>query len=312
MMFSLLFELMPSAFPALVDQKPVGLSSPVLITGDSDSTTSTQMATYLDYLAGAPAGVTVLVREDWAQRLAGESPLDNAPSVGVHPFGEQGRTYRESFAEICQQIKIARGSPATAVRGHHFQYAGRTSVLDCCRANAVAFDLNCVAANGQLWGGSASGVGFPMRYPPLAGRYEKLPLHLPTVVEDDVFLFSHDYCYRPTRESPAGATDAVISILDSWVLENHCPACLNLHPEHVEPSNSHVLAAVIQWCRQNSIWAPSLDEYSDFVRRRETAIISVLSNGSAQLQGADDLSLTTPSCVHLRSALANSNGENKQ
>jgi len=108
--------------------------------------------------------------------------------------------------------------------------------------------MNSVLANGNTWIGTGNGTGIPIPFPPINQIYSLRPLSLTTVIEDDVFLFNHDYCYKP----------------------------YNMHPQN----KKDILRLIIEWITRNEVWNPSLLEYYTWIEERSGILINVNNDGS--------------------------------
>jgi len=200
---------------------------------------------------------------------------------GLHPYSASANPdeYIRNYASLSRDFATLVGGTISGVRNHRFQRIGRTLHVEMEKESRVIFDLNCVAASGHTWLGTGSGVGFPIAYPPGDGYFLAQPLHLPTILEDDVLLFDHDYCYRSFDTGDNATITQAVDYLRMWILDKRKPAVLNLHPEHVTPATRMLLDAILAWITSNNIWAPSLAEFGKWLKLRSDTRIDVISDG---------------------------------
>ena len=288
MIRALLFDICSGAFPVEVDYYPDGKTAPLLITGDTDDATAGQLETYFQKLESHGARGTVIIK---AFRAYSEEALLSARieghAFGIHPYGRTAtvKAYQRSFRELLGQYRQLFQDAPCAIRNHRFQWVGRTGCLGPAIRGGVYFDMNCVAANGQNWLGSGSGVAFPIPFPPIGGRFSPHPLHLPTIIEDDVLLHDLEYCYRPFENGDSFSVDAAISFLDDWVLKERWPAAVNFHPEHTTLTIRQLIDSVLSWAERKGVWMPSLIEFGGWLKSRDECEIQVIegSTGSQVL-----------------------------
>jgi hypothetical protein len=213
------------------------------------------------------------------------SAVERGHSIGLHPYSVDGSEegFDVNFRSLARKHADFIGGPISAVRNHRFQRTTRLQTALLEREWNIGFDFNCVAVFDRCWLGSASSVALPTPLLPQLPAFPRLPLHLPTVVEDDVFLFSHDYCYRAYADGDSGPSDTVARFLDKWILQLSYPAVVNYHPEHVVPDLRHLFDSLCEWVRSRSVWAPSIDEYSRWLKARAQARIDVQSTGTVSI-----------------------------
>jgi len=120
-----------------------------------------------------------------------------------------------------------------------------------------------------------SGVGFPIPYPVRGQKTQLLPEHIPTLVEDDVFLMEHSYCYTFGENGDNAPIPTVLHYLHKWIFEERVPVVLNLHPEHVHHENRMLFTSVLAWASQSSIWMPSLYDFDAWLRERDNCSVRV-------------------------------------
>lgn len=268
------------AFPVTIGHYPPKKTAPILITGDSDSATSNQLDTYLEAVHSAGAKASILIRTyspySKAQLRMAEA---DGHCFGLHPYSDSGdyTQFKDSFDTLKVMHKEILGTWPSCVRNHIFQYVGSQQLTVLEREARITFDLNCVAASGETWAGTGSGVGIPISFPPLDTdtAYELFPLQFPTLIEDDVFLFDYDYCYRSFVHGAESPTDVCLDYLDDWILERSLPAVVNLHPEHVTDSTRFLLDAILEWVHIHDVWAPSLVGYAAWLAARSQVVVSV-------------------------------------
>jgi hypothetical protein len=117
------------------------------------------------------------------------------------------------------------------------------------------------------------------------------PLHLPTVLEDDVFLYDYDYCYRPHGGGDSFAADLIVRFLDDWLLQQQWPAVVNLHPEHVDPTHNAVMNAVLSWASAAGVWMPTLDTFIAWIEARSRCHIDVIDRATVRVSAPQPLVL---------------------
>jgi len=271
----------PQAFPVKIDYFPPNKSAPLIITGDSDSASITQIEEYLNMVTEVGGNATILLKsgelltEDFMVK-----EMQNGHCFGIHPFSElnTAKGFCEKFDELVHNHVVKVGLPLPAVRNHYFQYIRGvdTHRLEC--EIPVLFDLNCVAASGKTFIGSASGIGFPLAFPPKVDHvvFEQHPLHFPTLIEDDVFLFDYDYCYKSFDFGDRLSIQVCTDFLEEWLIKNRLPALVNLHPEHVTVETKIILEAILKFKSENNIWAPNLLDFAKWIDERSKTKLNVV------------------------------------
>lgn len=280
-------QLIPEAFPAVVDYFPPNCSAPLLLTGDTDDATERQLADFLGAIERARANASLLVRS--FARYPSElirGAAERGHGIGLHPYSEDAS--QECFQRDFQDLKRDRNALVCGriggVRNHRFQWIARSESVRLEREAEVAFDLNCVAASGRTWLGNSSGLAFPIPFVPLdEERFTFVPLHLPTSIEDDVYLYNYDYCYRPYVHGDSLAEDLLTSFLDEWLLHRGWPLVANLHPEHVYAPRNYVMRALLDWASTAGIWMPTLESFCDWIEARLAFRIDVVGQYSIRV-----------------------------
>jgi hypothetical protein len=267
-----------NAFPIEIDYYPPGATAPLLLTGDSDNSTSDNLLRYLRTVELHKAKATILIKDfsSFSREIL-EDALRCGHSFGIHPYSAGGgeQEYAGTFNRLVHEYQLIFQQAPCVGRNHRFQWVGRTLTVDLEAACGVMFDLNCVSANGSAWLGSASGVGFPSAFPPRAGVFNPFPMHLPTVLEDDVLQYPLDYCYKPFISGDGLAVDVGVAFLSAWILGERCPAVVNLHPEHIKWPHSRLLNSILTWAIANNVWVPNIVEFGNWIRHRGTCSIEV-------------------------------------
>lgn len=268
----------PGAVPCVVDRYPQGRSAPLLITGDSDDASIGDIAKYLRVVEAYKARACILVK-DFSRYPSAiwDDAISSGHCLGIHPYSPDSTAvqFRNSIRDLSEHCNKHNRGKVTAVRNHRFQ-----RIVECCGprlASSVGaqFELNVVTGGDGSWIGSASGVALPIPFPPYANAFVKLPLQLPTILEDDIFLYGYDYCYRQYRDGDSEAVTSVLRFMKYWLLEKRRPAVVNLHPEHVGEDKQWLLDGLLQWAMANSVWMPSLAEYGDWVSSQALGQIMV-------------------------------------
>lgn len=277
-----------AAFPARVWYYPPTRTAPLIITGDTDDATETQLNDYLETLESYRTRGSVIIRTfaNFSESSL-KAAMERGHCFGIHPYSPtaQKGPFLENYHELLANHQKVFGTPVYGVRNHRFQWISRNITVEVERETEAYFDLNCVAASGSIWLGSPSGVGFPIPFPPSLDRFSKFPRLLPTVLEDDVLLFSHDYSYRPLLSGDCLPIEAALGFLEDWLIVKKKPATLNLHPEHITPEKRWLLDATLEWATSMQIWNPNLQEFGSWINARDEVSLEV--SGS-------DLSITSP------------------
>jgi hypothetical protein len=283
-LFIIIGDTIPSAFQQVVDYYPYGKTAPVIFTGDSDDVNKYQLVEYYNKLSAVGIVPTILIRNETCYKYSKAIIQNGSCSLGIHPYSETGLVpdYNIDFKFLCSKIRIDERKEIIGLRNHHFQWVGKETEWNLCREWNVIFNLNCITAGYNTWIGSGSGVGFPIAFPPIKNIFSDIPLHLPTIIEDDVFIFDHEYCYKYHKDGDSATSDTVIQFLNNWVLKWRKPATVNFHPEHTQINNSWLLDIVIDWCSQNNIWTPSLEEFRQWLIHRRECIITVTNENHIQ------------------------------
>jgi hypothetical protein len=112
---------------------------------------------------------------------------------------------------------------------------------------------------------------------------------LPTVLEDDVLLFSFDYCYQPLISGDSLPIEAALRFLEDCIIVKKKPAVLNLHPEHITIKKRWLLDAVLIWASSINIWTPSLQEFGSWINARAKVDLEVSSTMGYDLAVATEV-----------------------
>lgn len=280
---SYLMDLIPWAFPFYVDFYPPNRTPPLLITGDTDDASNYQLEYYFHLLKDYEAHGTILIKDF---TVFSESLLKNGRQqghcFGVHPFSERGiaQEYQQSFEKLQSFYTKIFNEPIYAIRNHRFQFIPDVHEEE----QQVIFNLNCVTAHNNTWIGSASGIAYPIPYPREITIMDNfLPLHLPTIIEDDVFLYKLDYCYKSLTDGDTMAYDAILSFLETWIVRRRWPLIANLHPEHGTTNNRGIFTCILQWANSSEIWMPGLSEFWYWISSRNKVELSISSDEKNQL-----------------------------
>lgn len=274
----MLITLSPEAFPIEIGCFPPGKTAPIIITGDSDDATTKQINKYLSVLEKHGIHATIIMKDYKSYRKSFlKNILSRNHSFGIHPYSKTGTVdeYISNFKHLSYCHKKIFDIGIAGVRNHRFQWLGQTTAIELGKDAKVFFDLNCVAASGHTWLGTGSGVGIPIAFPPQKNVFHSYPMQLPTIFEDDVFLFEHDYCYKPFKDGDKLALSTVIDFLNEWIVIKNLPAVVNLHPEHVNTDVGVFLNKIAQWASVSKIWSPTLFEYYNWIRKKNRACIEI-------------------------------------
>jgi hypothetical protein len=289
LIFNTMSEVNPEALPLRTGFYPIGKTAPLIITGDSDDATPSQILDYLKTIESCNAKANILLKQFESYDPALLTQVRNrGHDFGIHPFSSSGNLegYEQNFENLAEIYRSLFSAPIPCVRNHYFQYIDQQNLLRLERKAHVLFDLNCVAASGHTWIGSGSGIGFPLPYPPQNEENDVKfhPLQLPTIIEDDVFLFVLDYCYQFPKTGVELPIQLCLMFLSEWVIKNRLPATINLHPEHVTPSTRKLLDEIVLWIQDNKVWTPSLTEFAKWIEMRNQTIIHVTGLGEDGIQ----------------------------
>ncbi len=287
LIINLLIEMSWKAFPVKVGYYPPEKSAPIIITGDTDDATNNQIDDYLTALEKENISVTLLMKKfnSYSEKHLNDILLRNH-AFGIHPYSESGTVdgYINNFNSLCDYHNKTFDVPISGVRNHRFQWVDRTIAIELEKDAGVFFDLNCIAVTGHSWLGTGSGTGFPISFPPQNNLFNIYPLQLPTIIEDDVFLFDYDYCYIPFKSGDRLSVFVLIEYLQTWIFNHKLPAVLNLHPEHVTPNKRIILDEIIQWISSSNLWTPSLFEFANWIEDRSHTNIEVsLENNNLEI-----------------------------
>jgi len=265
-----------NAIPGRIHYYPPGLSAPVLVTGDTDSATEEDIQNYSDFMFANEIHSTLLVKDfsPFSHRLI-KSLLANGHSFGIHPYSENSTfdEFNGNFLHLIKQLHDLSKKKPFGVRNHRFQLINRDLQIDLENNYQIDFDLNCVAASGRTWIGSGSGLGHPLPFWDNERKTLTTILQLPTIIEDDVFLYNFDYCYKPFITGAYLPTDMCIEFLNYWLIEKELPCCINLHPEHIKHKYALLSKNIVGWLREKGIWAPNLYEFSNWIKKRNSTMI---------------------------------------
>lgn len=196
-------------------------------------------------------------------------------SLGIHPYSEDGdaRLYTNSFESLSSECGLY-SDEISGIRNHYFQRINRTLALEIAAKLGISFDLNCVASSERTWIGTGSGIGIPLPYPKL----QKTVFQVPTIIEDDVFIYDLDYCYKSFQTGVLFSDDLCLYFLETWILKYNLPCVVNLHPEHIRPQHRSLFDRISDWAFSNNVWSPSLSEYGQWLNNRTQARIVLGKN----------------------------------
>lgn len=234
----------------------------LLITGDTDAALEGNLVTYIEAVEDAGGAATLLV---WSESQLTErvvSLVGDTHSIGIHPFALDGNfgSYADRCITLSRHVQKMLGKPPVACRNHKFQWHEPNEARQLLADLGMRADLNLVAADGRCWLGTPTGLAHASAALTMANDAHFW--EIPTVIEDEVFLYDLEYCFCRSGDLRAKNPFAVITdFLDYWVLEEGRPACLNLHPEHVGRDYGKVLAAVLDWAQTNRVRMPSISTY---------------------------------------------------
>jgi hypothetical protein len=266
------------SIPGRIHSYPPGLSAPVLITGDTDSATEEDLQKYCDLMTSNRVHSTLLVKNfsPFSNHLV-ISLLNKGHSFGIHPYSENSTfdEFNDNFNSLCEQLYGVSKKKPFGVRNHRFQLINRDFQIMLENNRLVDFDLNCVAASGRTWIGSGSGLGQPLPFWDNERGTLSTILQLPTIIEDDVFIYDFDYCYKPYKTGVYLSIDLCIEFLKHWIFEKKLPCCINLHPEHIKPEYPLLIYKIVSCLFEKGIWAPNLDEFSSWIKKRNSTKIHV-------------------------------------
>ncbi len=196
---------------------------------------------------------------------------------GIHPYSQNNNIseFSHNIQKLYKCFKDSFDSNySIAARNHLFQNIDSRNQLVIERGMDIHFDMNSVLANDNSWIGTGSGVGIPIPYPPINNNYNIYPLHFTTVIEDDVFLFHYQYCYKPFISDVYSTDNLIINFLNEWLIKKNKPAQTNLHPQN----SNEILCLIINWSIQNHVWNPNINEYHQWLLERATTIIQVFTD----------------------------------
>jgi hypothetical protein len=234
----------------------------LLITGDTDAASESDIVSYITAVEDSGGAATLLVwsESQLTERIVGL--LGEKHSIGIHPYALDGSfdSYADRCIALSRHVQELSGRPPSACRNHKFQWHEPNEARQVLADLGVRADLNLVAADGKCWLGIPTGVAQANAVLSISSGVHFW--EIPTVIEDEVFLYDLDYCFHRSGDLRAMYPFAVITdFLDYWVLQAGRPACVNLHPEHVSGDYGKVLAAVLGWARANGVRMPSMTTY---------------------------------------------------
>lgn len=271
------------ATPIYIDYYPVNESAPLIITGDSDESTFDQITRYFNKIEKYNHKSCLLIKEsELFNELLLTKDKYQAHCFGIHPFSQKRelQEYSHKIQILYNQFRKSFGNDCTcALRNHVFQNIDARRELNMKRQLGIHFDMNSVLANNNSWIGTGSGVGIPIPFPPINGIYNIYPLHFTTFIEDDVFLFKYEYCYKPYQNDSYSTKNLIVKFLNQWLIKMNKPAQVNLHPQNPKK----FLNLIIQWSIQNKIWNPNLNEYHQWLLERNSIIIEVINKNKYKL-----------------------------
>jgi hypothetical protein len=255
-------RILEAALQGVIGSGFSGFRPTVLVTGDTDASTESDILNYLAAVEDSGAWATLLLwnPEQLTRRVVRRLKMGH--SVGIHPFARSGsdEEYELSVRNLSRCVREATGGDPVACRNHKFQWHEAATQRGYLRNEGVKADLNLVAADGKSWIGTPTGLGVPgldVDDESNAGLWV-----IPTHLEDEVFLYDLDYCYGNSRDRRAGDPMGVVrDFLELWVLGEGKVACVNLHPEHIDGEYGRILRCVLDWGVANTVAMPNLDTF---------------------------------------------------
>ncbi len=275
-LLNLLQRLACNFLPISIGFYPPGKTAPLIITGDTDSATNDELESYIETFNSRFLKISLMVMgfDEYSNELF-RSLKVRGNSIGIHPYSQNRdeKEYVDSFSSL-----IANGSKHSSrvigVRNHRFQRINDTLTTVLAATHSLPYDFNGVASSNSTWIGTGSGIGLPIPIP--SSALAPHVLHFPTIIEDDVFIYDHDYCYQSLVTGVFYSDDVCIDYLHRWLIEYKLPCAINLHPEHIRNEYRFLIDRILAWANQYQIWAPSLDEYHDWQIIRRSSCIDVL------------------------------------
>lgn len=231
-----------------------------LVTGDTDDASESQILEYLEFMGEREVPVVLLFRsgEQLTPRVV--RAMGNYHQAGIHPYAHGGDTgeFLDDLARLADATADATGQAPLACRHHRFQWHDPKVVRQALLERGVRAELNLVAASGRSWIGTPTGIGWPLSV--RVSSRSRPPLWIiPTVLEDDVFLFDEEYCYTHSHDVHRDMPRHFLrEFLNYWYLFRGLPICVNLHPEHVVDPLRWVMDTVVEWITDYSATARSL------------------------------------------------------
>jgi len=277
-----------NAIPVYIDYHPMNKTAPLIITGDSDESTFDEIAIYFEHLKKYQHKSCLLIKEIRVfDELLSSKGEYQTHSFGIHPFSQNKnlQEYSQNILILYNRYRDSFGFECScAVRNHFFQNIDARKQLIIEREMGIQFDMNSVLANNNSWIGTGSGVGIPIPYPPIDGKYNIYPLHFTTVIEDDVFLFKYEYCYKPFLNDSYSTKSLIIKFLNQWMIKMNKPAQINLHPQN--PND--LMNLIVQWSIRNHIWNPNINEYHQWLLERNSTTIRVFDKSEYEVYTESD------------------------
>ena len=274
--FQLMQTIAPGFLPITIGFFPPGKTAPLIITGDTDYATSDELKKYAYTLndKNLKASLMFMGFDKYACEILGDIQKEGN-SIGIHPYSPHrlAKEYEDSFNSL-----VAEGENnlkrIIGVRNHFFQRIDDVLTFKLAAKHNIHYDFNCVASSENSWIGTGSGIGLPI---PIPYFFDVMcpVFHFPTIIEDDVFIYDYDYCYKSFITGVFFSDDVCIDYLHQWLFNYMLPCAINLHPEHIRSEHRFVLDRILNWASVHKIWAPSLDEYDDWQNTRESANIKV-------------------------------------
>ncbi|MCC5953921.1 MAG: L,D-transpeptidase [Acidimicrobiia bacterium] len=232
----------------------------LLVTGDTDDASEGQILEYLEFMGEHKVPTVLLFRsgEQLSPRVC--RAMEAFHYAGVHPYSDSGNTadFLENLTRLSDIASDATGQAPWACRHHRFQWHEPRTIHQALIERGVRADFNLVAASGRSWIGTPTGIGRPLSVRDGDGTRPPLWM-IPTVLEDDVFLFDEGYGYVHSGDAYVNQPRRFLrEFLDHWQLFRGLPMCVNLHPEHIVDSLRWVMDTVVDWIEDHPGSARSL------------------------------------------------------
>lgn len=224
----------------------------IVVTGDTDEANEQEICSYLERIHDVGGSATLLFRKSGQMSRRVARMVISSDEVGIHPYATNNSLceYLDSAKHLAASVFRAFDRPARAWRSHRFQCFSASEVRRAMVGLGMRTCLDLVAADGRAWLGLPTGLCLSGAYVGGGGDL----LVVPTIVEDDVFLYDCDYSFKKSESQGAKFQGLYLErFFEAWRSKMSGPMVVNLHPEHLANGYTGVFDTVLSWAVKSGV-----------------------------------------------------------